>query len=119
MALMSAAGNGKKKDWVYFAGLDTGAKYLLNWNSMWLSSANRNGLTFNRKGKVRVNIYVKTEGEWYHVYVSFNGQYLVKTDDHDGDKSYSGVLNVTPGSSISIYIGGGYNQKVYISIYEE
>lgn len=117
--LMYPGGDPRKKDWIYYLAKQSEQNYIVTGNSEWLSSINDSHIVFKKKGKIRVQIYLKTEGENYTVYVRFNGSNLIYSSGHDGDKSYNNTLSVTSGNYIDIYVSRGYSQKLAVCIHEE
>ena len=108
-----------KKEWIYYCGIDTGSTYMVVGNSSWLSAYSRSSVRFSKSGTVRINMYILTSGEYYSVYIKYNGSTLLKTEGHEGNKSYNNAIYVTAGSSISISIGGTYLCTLFMSIHEE
>lgn len=108
-----------KKEWIYYCGIDTNSTYVVVGNSSWLSAYSRSSVIFSKSGTVRINMYILTSGEYYSVYINYNGSTLLKTEGHEGNKSYNNAIYVTAGSSISISIGGGYTCTLFMSIHEE
>lgn len=117
--LLGSGGDPKRKDWIYNLAMQTGQVYFYQGNSNRCSNISSSGFTFTKKGKVRIRVFIKTEGEYYNVQVKLNGSTIVKSEGYDGDKSYNAVHNVSAGNYMNFSVGGGYTCRLVVCVNEE